>query len=166
MSTDTPDDFPEYVQPLAAALIQRDWMLATAESCSGGWIAKVLTDRAGSSAWFAGGIVSYADAAKRALLDVSGEVLAHDGAVSERCAQQMAAGALARFDVQVSVAVTGIAGPDGGSAEKPVGTVWIAWARADRGIDAQRFVFAGDRDAVRRQTVAASLGGLLTRLRD
>lgn len=166
MSTDAPDDLIEHVQPLAAALTERDWMLATAESCTGGWIAKVLTDRAGSSAWFAGGIVSYANAAKQALLDVSDEVLARDGAVSERCALQMAAGALARFDVQVSVAVTGIAGPDGGTADKPVGTVWIAWARADRGIDARRFVFAGDRDSVRRQTVAAALGGLLTRLRD
>jgi len=138
---------------------------ATAESCTGGWIAKSLTDIAGSSDWFAEGFVTYGNAAKRRTLGVPPAALRH-GAVSEAVARAMARGALRRARVQVAVAVTGIAGPGGAVPGKPVGTVWIAWAVArGRGvrIHAQRHRFRGDRDAVRRKTVRAAMAGLLAR---
>jgi nicotinamide-nucleotide amidase len=135
-------------------------MLATAESCSGGWIAKVLTDLAGSSAWFEGGVVSYSNALKHAVLGVRQETLERFGAVSEETALEMASGALDRFGAGVAVAVTGIAGPTGGSPQKPVGTVWIGWKRRGSEACATLFRFAGDREAVRRQTVAAALAGI------
>lgn len=150
----------EQVPELAERLQDRGWMLATAESCTGGWIAKVLTDLAGSSAWFAGGIVSYSNAAKQALLGVSAATLERHGAVSGECALEMVAGALSAFDADIALSVTGIAGPGGGSTEKPVGTVWIGWQRRGEDGEARRFVFEGDRDAVRQQTVAAALAGV------
>jgi nicotinamide-nucleotide amidase len=145
---------------LGRALHVRGWRLATAESCTGGWIAKTLTDVPGSSQWFDGGIVSYADAAKVALLGVSGEVLAAHGAVSEAVVRAMAEGARSRFGVDVAVAVSGVAGPGGGSADKPVGTVWLAWATRTRVMAARR-AFAGGREAVRRQSVALALERLV-----
>ena len=138
------------VDTLAIELMDRGWSMATAESCTGGWIAKCCTDRAGSSAWFERGYVSYSNAAKHDLLDVDVAVLEDEGAVSREVALQMAAGARRRAGVQAALAVTGIAGPDGGSAGKPV--------------EAERVVFAGDREAVRRQTVAHALQGLIDRL--
>ncbi|MFK2876953.1 CinA family protein [Rhodanobacter hydrolyticus] len=135
-------------------------MLVTAESCTGGWIAKTLTDLPGSSVWFAAGVVTYSYEAKQALLGVDPRTLERVGAVSEEVALQMVAGALARFGAGVTVAVTGIAGPSGGTADKPVGTVWIAWKRRGGYAHAQLFQFTGDREAVRRQTVAAALAGL------
>ena len=135
-------------------------VLATAESCTGGWIAKLLTDIAGSSAWFVGGAVTYGNALKESLLGVAPATLEWHGAVSRECALEMAAGALARLEATVAVAVTGIAGPTGGSAEKPVGTVWIAWHRRGGTGHAEVFHFAGDRDAVRRQAVAHALDGV------
>jgi nicotinamide-nucleotide amidase len=140
--------------------------LAVVESCTGGWIAKALTDVAGSSAWLEGALVTYGNAAKERLAGVSGETLAHDGAVSEATVREMALGALARLDVDRAVAVSGIAGPTGGSADKPVGTVWIAWARRDvagrpAALRTRHLLLAGDREAVRRQAVAAALAGLL-----
>jgi len=139
-------------------------VLATAESCTGGLIAKCLTDVAGSSAWFERGWVTYSDRAKRQELGVAGGLIKQHGAVSERVAREMARGALQHSLADVSVAVTGIAGPDGGTADKPVGTVWIAWARREgvqTRVQARRFVFEGDRDAVRRRSAAAALQGLL-----
>ncbi|CAM5478670.1 CinA family protein [Rhodanobacter lindaniclasticus] len=135
-------------------------MLVTAESCSGGWIAKTLTDLPGSSAWFDAGVVTYSYEAKQALLGVDPRTLEHTGAVSEETALEMVSGALARFGAGVAVAVTGIAGPGGGTPGKPVGTVWIAWKRRGGYTHAQLFHFAGDREAVRRRTVAAALEGL------
>ncbi|TAN08057.1 MAG: CinA family protein [Rhodanobacteraceae bacterium] len=145
---------------LSELLRARGEMLATAESCTGGWIAKACTDVAGSSAWFDGGAVTYSNAAKRAVLGVAQRTLDRYGAVSRATALEMAAGVLERFGASVAVAVTGIAGPAGGTPDKPVGTVWIAWQR--RGIDARTevFHFDGDRDAVRRHTVAAALAGV------
>ncbi len=137
--------------------------MATAESCTGGWIGKVCTDLPGSSGWFAGGLITYTNAAKTALLDVATTTLANHGAVSEPVALAMAQGAQHALAADYAIAVTGIAGPDGGSPEKPVGTVWIAWAGPE-GAAAQVFSFAGSRDAVREQTVAAALQGLLQRL--
>jgi nicotinamide-nucleotide amidase len=135
-------------------------MLVTAESCSGGWIAKTLTDLPGSSAWFDTGVVTYSYEAKEALLGVNPRTLEHTGAVSEETVLEMVSGALARFGAGVAVAVTGIAGPSGGTQDKPVGTVWIGWKRRGGYGHAQLFHFPGDREAVRRQTVAAALIGL------
>ena len=123
----------------------------------------MCTDLPGSSGWFAGGLITYTNAAKTGLLDVAATMLASHGAVSEPIALAMAQGAQQSLAADYAIAVTGIAGPDGGSAEQPVGTVWIAWAGPD-GITAQVFTFAGSRDAVRRQTVAAALEGLLQQL--
>lgn len=146
---------------LGERLQARGWMLVTAESCTGGWIAKALTDCAGSSAWFEGGAVTYSNALKQALLGVTAATLDAHGAVSRECALEMVGGALARLHGDVAVAVTGIAGPSGGSTGKPAGTVWVAWAAAGgAGPHAECFHFAGDRDAVRRQTVAAALTGV------
>jgi nicotinamide-nucleotide amidase len=152
------------VEQLAAALTARGWLAATAESCTGGWIAKCCTDRAGSSEWFESGVVSYSNRAKQDLLGVAAATLAQAGAVSREVAVEMAEGVRRRSGTQAAVAVTGIAGPDGGSAAKPVGTVWFGWAVDGRPTEAECVVFAGDREAVRRQTVAHALRGLLRRL--
>ncbi len=145
---------------LGRALHVRGWRLAAAESCTGGWIGKALTDVAGSSQWFEGGVVAYSNAAKMGLLGVPSEVLTEHGAVSEEAVMAMAESARSRFGVDLAVAVSGIAGPGGGSADKPVGTVHFAWATA-RGSTAARRIFAGSRDAVRRQSVALALERLI-----
>jgi len=149
---------------LARRLLAEGRVLATAESCTGGLIAKCLTDVPGSSAWFERGWVTYSDRAKRQELGVAGGLVKQHGAVSERVARAMAAGALRHSLADTSLAVTGIAGPDGGTRDKPVGTVWIAWARREgmrTRVEARRFRFEGNRDAVRRQSVAAALRHLL-----
>jgi nicotinamide-nucleotide amidase len=134
-------------------------VLVSAESCTGGWVAQVVTATAGSSAWFDRGFVTYSNEAKQELLGVSAETLARHGAVSEETACEMALGALARGKGTVSLSVTGIAGPAGGSKEKPVGTVCFAWARAGRARSETRR-FAGDRESVRKQSVIRALEGL------
>ena len=144
----------------------RDIKLATAESCTGGWIAKALTDLSGSSAWFDGGVVSYSNEAKASLLGVRRDTLERHGAVSEETALEMVSGVLDRFGAGVAVAVTGIAGPTGGTPDKPVGTVWIGWKRQGAEARARLFHFDGDREAVRRQTVAAALSGIHEMLTD
>jgi len=149
---------------LGARLAASGRRIATAESCTGGWIAKTLTDVPGSSAWFGTGLVCYSNEAKITLLGVAASDLAEHGAVSEVVVRAMARGALERAPADVAVAVSGIAGPDGGTVAKPVGTVWIGWAwRTANGVqlDSRRHLFAGDRDAVRRQAVAAALDGAL-----
>ena len=134
--------------------------LAAAESCTGGWIGKALTDVAGSSAWFERGFITYSDEAKVAMLGVQPGTLKAHGAVSEAVVREMAAGAADWSQAQVTVAVSGIAGPDGGSPEKPVGTVWIGWRWADGKLLSRHFLFQGDRESVRRQAVQAALEGL------
>ena len=138
--------------------------MATAESCTGGWIAKALTDIAGSSQWFTEGLVAYSNESKIQKLGVARSVLQTWGAVSEATARAMAAGAIKRSRADLAVAVTGIAGPGGAAPGKPVGTVWIAWGerrgRAVR-VAVQLKHFRGDRDAVRRKTVQVALQGLL-----
>ena len=145
-------------------LLARQLTVATAESCTGGWIAKALTDIAGSSQWFAEGFVTYSNESKVRRLGVPRSVLRNDGAVSEAAVRAMAVGALRRTGAQLAVAVTGIAGPGGGVPGKPVGTVWLGWAarhgRAIR-VAVQLKHFRGDREAVRRKTVRAALQGLL-----
>jgi nicotinamide-nucleotide amidase len=157
-----PDDvmLRERAEEVAGFLRAHGDMLATAESCTGGWIAKACTDLAGSSEWFESAAVTYSNRAKQALLGVTSATLEKQGAVSRECALEMVAGALARFEASVAVAVTGIAGPSGGSPDKPVGTVWIAWQRRGGTASAEVFHFDGDRDAVRRQTVAEALKGV------
>ena len=149
------------VDRLAGELLNRSARLTTAESCTGGWIAKTLTDMQGSSAWFEYGFVSYGNNAKQDLLSVPADTLEAHGAVSQETAEAMAQGALAAATADYSVAVTGIAGPDGGTVEKPVGTVWIAWAGPKHRVASCCHRFEGDRDMVRRQTVSAALTGLL-----
>jgi len=147
-------------ESVAEAALRQRLMLVTGESCTGGWIAKCLTDIPGSSAWFGAGVVAYSYEAKDALLGVNPRTLEQFGAVSEEVVREMVAGALARMGGDVAVAVTGIAGPGGGTPDKPVGTVWISWKRRGGYATARMFHFDGDRDAVRRQTVAAALEGL------
>ena len=149
---------------VAARLAASGDRLVTAESCTGGWVAKACTDLPGSSGWFQGGVVAYSNPLKTGLLGVPEDTLDRHGAVSEPVVRAMAAGALARLGGTVAVAVSGIAGPDGGTTDKPVGTVWFAWARlsGDRVvIDAARARFDGDREAIRRQAVLQALGGVL-----
>lgn len=150
---------------LSAGLADRGWKMASAESCTGGWIAKCCTDLAGSSAWFERGFVTYSNEAKMEMLGVSRATLETDGAVSESVAMQMALGARQFAPVEASVAVTGIAGPDGGSPGKPVGTVWFAWSVEGEEAAAEVRRFEGDRESIRRQTVVHALAGLASRIR-
>lgn len=150
-------------EQLAAALRDKGWMLATAESCTGGMIAAACTDLAGSSEWFERGFVTYCDEAKTELLDVDAGLIKSNGAVSEVVARAMAFGAVRHSRARVSVAVTGIAGPTGGSKDKPVGTVWFAFM-VDGRLSSETRRFDGDRAAVRRATVAYAFDGLLLRL--
>jgi len=145
---------------IAELLLARGQSVVTAESCTGGWIAKVLTDVPGSSAWFECGVVAYSYEAKEALLGVHPQTLERTGAVSQETAIEMVSGALARYGASIAVAVTGVAGPGGGTPDKPVGTVWIGWKRRGGYAHAELFHFDGDREAVRRQTVAAALDGV------
>lgn len=141
--------------------------VSTAESCTGGWIAKALTDVAGSSSCFAYGIVSYSNGAKESMLGVQNQTLAENGAVSEPVVREMAEGALQLSGADISVAVSGVAGPDGGTDEKPTGTVWFAWAlRGPKGIttDTDLQHFEGGRESVRMQTVVHGLRGIRGRM--
>jgi nicotinamide-nucleotide amidase len=156
--------FDQLLRELAESLRIRNWTLAAAESCTGGWIAKCCTDLAGSSAWFERGYVTYSNEAKQQMLGVRLETLQADGAVSRAVARQMAEGARRNAGVNVALSVTGIAGPDGGSADKPVGTVWFGWSVDQRDTTTELVRFEGDRDAVRRQTVGHALGRLLSLL--
>ena len=154
---------PDLVSQLATRLRLHGQMLVTAESCTGGLIAGACTEVSGSSDWFERGFVTYSNAAKTELLGVPAAMIVVHGAVSEAVACAMAAGALARSQAQCAVAVTGVAGPTGGSPDKPVGTVWLAWATPD-GVQAEHHRFPGDRAAVRLATVQRALAGLLQRL--
>ncbi len=156
------------VQDLAAelgrVLALRKWTLATAESCTGGLVAGAVTDIAGSSGWFDRGFVTYSNEAKVDLLGVRPETLARFGAVSEATVREMAAGALGRSRADIAVAVTGVAGPAGGTPEKPVGLVWFAWAVRGRVVEAESRRFPGDRAAVREASVIVALSGLWDRI--
>ncbi|EHN65563.1 MULTISPECIES: CinA family protein [Comamonas] len=153
----------ELVRQLAARLTEKGWMLATAESCTGGMIAAACTDLAGSSQWFERGFVTYSNEAKTEMLGVPAELIAKHGAVSEEVVRAMAEGAIRNSRAQVSIAVTGVAGPSGGSAEKPVGTVWFGW-NVDGCSISELQQFAGGRFAVRAATLRHALAGLLTQL--
>ena len=171
--TDSPDNpdmllKTEHVTPVLAAavadfLVKNGWALATAESCTGGMIAAACTDLAGSSSWFERGFVTYSNAAKTELLGVDAAWIEQHGAVSETVARAMALGAIAHSKAQVSVAVTGVAGPGGGSDDKPVGTVWFGWSVAGL-VTSERMLFEGDRAAVRAATVRHALYRLVSLL--
>lgn len=154
------------VQQVADALSARGYLLVTAESCTGGGIAAALTDLAGSSQWFERGFVTYSNQAKQEMLGVTDAALTEHGAVSETVVTQMVAGALAHSAAQVAVAVSGIAGPGGGSAEKPVGTVCLAWQQSGGEPVVLTEYLSGDRAAVREQTVVLALQGVLSLLAD
>lgn len=147
---------PVLVGQVADLLKQRQWLLATAESCTGGLIAAACTELAGSSAWFERGFVTYSNAAKTELLGVDAALIAAHGAVSEEVARAMAQGAIGHSHAQVAVAVTGVAGPSGGSADKPVGTVWFGFL-VDGRLSSELKQFDGDRAAVRAATVRHAL---------
>jgi nicotinamide-nucleotide amidase len=165
MTAPTDVDLQQLARSVGERLQARAETLVTAESCTGGWIAKACTDVAGSSQWFQGGVVAYSNALKVTLLGVPEELLAAHGAVSEAIVRAMAAGALARTGGTVAVAVSGVAGPDGGTADKPVGTVWLAWAWREQDgslrTETRREQFPGGRDEVRRRTVRLALERLL-----
>ena len=164
MDTHPAPDLDRIISELADRLLSRGQQLVTAESCTGGWIAKACTDRPGSSRWFRGAAVVYTDELKTAMLGVRPRTLAEAGAVSEATVREMALGALEHLGGDVAVAVSGIAGPAGGTAAKPVGTVWLAWALRSgvaMEVRVQHYRFDGDRRQVRLQAVVAALGGLL-----
>ena len=158
-------DLAALSERVGAVLRERGLTLATAESCTGGWAAQVVTHTAGSSAWFERGFVTYANEAKMAMLGVAPETLAAHGAVSPETAREMAMGALNNSNAMISLAVTGIAGPTGGSPGKPVGTVCFAWCSRGSAPETARRHFAGNREEVRRQAVVFALEGLLSRVK-
>ena len=150
-----------FARELMTALESRRLVLATAESCTGGWVAKTITDLPGSSRVFDRGFVTYSNQAKQEMLGVRRETLERFGAVSEQTVAEMAKGAVLRSGSDAAVSVSGIAGPSGGTQEKPVGTVWFGW-RCQGNAWTRRYCFSGDRDAVRRQAVATALQGLIS----
>jgi len=156
------DELLTLSEKLGHALKRRGFMLALAESCSGGMAAQYMTAVAGSSAWFDASFVTYSNQAKTRMLGVSPETLAQHGAVSEQTALEMALGALAHSQADVAAAITGIAGPDGGSVDKPVGTVSFAWARNDGIQQTVTYQFSGNREMVRKESVKTVLEGLLS----
>lgn len=151
------------INEIARLATQQNKMLATAESCTGGGVAKALTEVAGSSAWFTCGLVTYSNQAKQLLLGVDESTLAQQGAVSEAVVKQMVSGACVRGKADLAVAISGVAGPGGGSTDKPVGCVWLAWGNsADQW--AQRFLFSGNRRDIREASIDQALQGLLQAL--
>jgi len=164
MSTITDDDLFKLALQVGHHLSNTQRQLVTAESCTGGWLGKALTDIPGSSGWYQGGVVVYSNALKQSLLKVSEKTLATHGAVSDAAVREMAVGALEHLAGQLSVAISGIAGPNGEQPGKPVGTVWFAWAwRHGQAIhvNARLKIISGDRDEVRRRSVATALSGVL-----
>ena len=149
---------------VAQALTQRNARMATAESCTGGWVAQLLTQIPGSSNWFDSGYVTYSNASKKRMLGVKEETLESKGAVSESVVVQMAEGALRNAEVDITVAISGVAGPDGGTDQKPVGTVWFAWAIRNQATVTCLSFFSGDRQSIREQAVEQALQGVLAYL--
>ncbi len=151
----------DLAEQLGLCLTTKGLKLASAESCTGGWLAKIITDIPGSSAWFTGSVVSYSNAVKKSLLDVSESTLNEFGAVSGETVLEMSDGLFSHTDADVVVSVSGIAGPDGGSEDKPVGLVWLSWGKRDKTVFATPFNFDGDREAVRKHSIKQALNCLL-----
>lgn len=157
-----PDEFEAVLTQLARQLKAQHLRLAAAESCTGGWVGKLCSDRAESSDWFEASVTTYSNEAKQALLGVAAATLSRHGAVSEEVVLEMTAGTLERLTrADVAVAVSGVAGPSGGTPEKPVGTVWIAWRRRGADAAAECFHFEGGRDEVRLRAARRALAGVL-----
>ena len=152
----------EKVLGVVECLQSKRLTIGTAESCTGGWLAQILTSRSGSSAWFKSGFVTYSNESKQELLGVPSKYFSTDGpgAVSEEVVKAMAAGTIAACKANIAIAISGIAGPEGGTPEKPTGTVWIAWHWENR-VQTRRFLFAGDRSQVRLAAVEGALSGVL-----
>lgn len=162
-------DLLALAKQIGELLKQNGLLLATAESCTGGWIGQIVTAVPGSSAWFDRGFITYSNLAKQQMLSVTPMILTRFGAVSEQTARAMADGAIKKSEAQVTVAVTGIAGPEGGTATKPVGTVCFAWSiinQENQSASSRTCLFNGDREAIRRQAVATALQGLLELLKN
>jgi len=151
----------ELARKLGEQLLEHHWYCAVAESCTGGRLAAAITEIPGSSKWFDRGFITYTNQAKIEMLCVADTILSRDGAVSEATVRAMAIGALTVSEADLTCAISGVAGPGGGSIEKPVGLVWIAWASRDGVIEASSYYFKGDRFAVRTQAVEAALNGLI-----
>ncbi len=155
------EELNQLTRELGDKLRARGWMLATAESCTGGWVSQLVTAVPGSSAWFERGFVTYANAAKSEMLGVPAETIEAHGAVSEETAHAMATGALAHSHAHAALAISGIAGPDGGTPQKPVGLVCYGWALGDGTVMTSTCRLGGDRDEIRSRAVAAALRGLI-----
>ena len=151
----------DLAQQLGKCMTAKGLKLATAESCTGGWLAKIITDIPGSSAWFIGSVVSYSNEAKHSLLGVSEITLNEFGAVSGETVLEMSDGLFSHTEADIVVSISGIAGPDGGSDEKPVGLVWLSWGKRDKSVFATPFHFDGDREEVRKLSVKQALDNLL-----
>ncbi|MBS1173272.1 MAG: CinA protein [Proteobacteria bacterium] len=155
------EELHQLAHELGGMLLARGWMVATAESCTGGWVGQLLTAIPGSSAWYERGFITYANAAKQEMLGVSAEILETHGAVSEETASAMAAGALAHSHAQATLAISGIAGPGGGTPQKPVGLVCYGWALADGTRMSSTCRLDGNREEIRSRAVAAAMRGLI-----
>lgn len=154
--------FESLVSQVGKALVDYDSMVVTAESCTGGMIAEALTSIGGSTAWFDRAYITYSYESKREMLGVKEITIQKKGAVSQECVEEMALGALQQSHAKVSVACSGIAGPSGGTPDKPVGTVWLAWAvQGKEEVISQQFLFDGDRQAIREKTTEAALMGIM-----
>lgn len=153
-------------EEVGKALQQRGMLLAIAESCTGGWVGEAVTAVPGSSRWFDRGYITYTNESKQEMLGVAAATLAAFGAVSEQAVREMVAGTLKNSRAQAALAISGVAGPSGGTPEKPVGTVWFAWGVANGAVSSEKRIFSGDRSEVRRQAVAHALQGLQARLGD
>lgn len=154
-------ELKDLAEALGSCMKDKGVKLASAESCTGGWLAKIITDIPGSSEWFAGSVVCYSNEFKTSLLGVSESSLKEFGAVSGEVVMEMADGLLAHTDADVVVGVSGIAGPDGGSDDKPVGLVWLSWGKRDKSVYVKPFHFEGNREDVRKQSIAKALNSLL-----
>ena len=166
MPKDQSDRLNRVAEQVGQLLQDQGFRLTTVESCTGGWIAQSVTAVAGSSVWFERGFITYSNEAKHELVGVPDLLIIENGSVSGPVARAMARGGLDHSPADVAIAVTGIAGPDGGSVEKPVGTVFVSWAQRSGALRTERFLFEGDRAAVRAQTVVEALGGLIRFIRD
>jgi nicotinamide-nucleotide amidase len=166
MQTISDAELHQLAEQIAEVLSSKNWMMSVAESCTGGLLSKICTDLAGSSAWFDSGFITYSNSAKQKLIHVKSATLEQYGAVSEQTAAEMAHGARVTSNANISVAITGIAGPTGGTEFKPIGTVCFAWSGHILGVITERVHFNGDRDAIRRQATFHALKGIIKNARD
>ena len=157
----TEQELRNLAEQLGECLKAKGMKLASAESCTGGWLAKIITDIPGSSAWFAGSVVCYSNESKHSLLGVEENTLNEFGAVSGETVMELTDGLFSHTEADVAVSVSGIAGPDGGSEDKPVGLVWLSWGKKGKPVFAKPYNFAGDREEVRKQSIAQALNCLL-----